>query len=228
MVQSNITGILELVAQIKNDYSGDELSYMGKVEECYNGESNRMNLYTEILNNELVYFDYYENSENYWKAAERFTALLDPYLSDASIGDEQGLIDDINKMKIEVSAMKTYADGAYKAIPFSFYQKKAIWADKYNQGLDFQLQYLANPTLDLLNQANTKFEEAANAVEGVTDTTIREEFDEWYNEKITLKVDEVDRQFNTADTACSEAGDLFAVAFPGNANVIKEFNNASD
>lgn len=224
ITKKNIADILELVGQIKGDYSGDKLNLVNKIEECYNSESSRMNLYEEILNNDIIYFDYFDYYENYEKAVEEFTATLDSYLNNAQADDEPNLIKDINKMKTEVSAMKTYAKGAYDAIPFIFFQKRGAWADNFNQGLDLQLKYLANPNQDTLKQMNDKFDEAAKAVEGVTDTSIKEEFDKWYNEKITLKIDEADRQFNSADAACSEAADLFATAFPGNANVIKEIN----
>ena len=221
--KGNITEILVIVEKIKPDYSGDKLAWLENMKECYTKRNTMANLYEEVLTNELIYFTYYENSEKYQGAYQEFTLLLNSYITAKT---EQELIDVINKMKTKVSEMQDYAKKAYAAVPFTFFQKREAWADKYNQGLDLELKYIANPTTDNLKQMNDKFSDALKSVEGVTSNSIKEEFDKWYNEKITLKIDEADRQFNGANTACDSASNAFATAFPGNANVVKDIEDS--
>lgn len=221
VLEANATQVTEKISSVKEKYDGDQLEWLNSVEECYTGELARIKLYEEILENERAYFKYYESDKNYDKTYEEFIQLL---ASASSLTTDQESITWLNNAKAKVVLLKGYAESAYAAIPFTYYQKTIVWATKYIEGTDFGLQYTASPSQELYKQMNDKYTEAANALQGVTKSAVEEEFDKWYNEKITLKQDEVDRTFNQLNNDCKNANSLFATAFPGNANVIAEIN----
>jgi hypothetical protein len=228
MMKGNLSESIALTQTLQTKYtSGDKALWLSKSLACDQKRLEMVNLYAVILTNEESYFLWYNESSNFDANYEDFLVTVDSYLSNEELGNEQAIINDLNKMKTQLAKMNKNCVDADKYLSFVFVQKYLAWTTKYSELVDLLLQYYSSPSTDLEVRISTKAKEAGALLDEATSSKSDAEFDKWWTEEVTLKKDSADRLYNEADSSCSAASELYATAFPANANVIKDINQTA-
>lgn len=219
ILRQNVSQMQSLAAQAKAKESGDALTWWENVDNCYKLQSQMLDLDQALLDNELKYFEYSNHTSSFDRSYEEMLNVLEEMMVYAGAGDEQKVIDAINRVKSKLPGMKEDMQGAYGAIGLEYLKKYIQWTEVYDEAMDFSLQGLET-------QSYNKGVEAGKILNSITESEKASQFDAWYIPNISDKSDEAARLKADSDKCALESRNLYGSAFP-NANVIKEFGNES-